>query len=190
MNTESQDPLLDGITYRDNLPINWEVLPTPLSAGETHRLDRANEELLHNLLLRDEVSQEMEEMEEMGGQEHLKRLEAKLDLLLSLVMEMMTEKRNHPRQRALIIGTHGLYVYTQEEDMATIKDGALLRIRLYLDAQFPRPLHICGRLTNLQADGFTVTFPPLEARFQDLLDKFVFRQHRRAVALARRGENP
>lgn len=188
MNSEAQSPQLEGITYGDRLPLTWELLPGPPSEGERHRLNRANEELLQNLLLLDEATQDIEEKEEGGGQEHIKRLEAKLDLLLSLVSEMMTTNGAQPEQYALTLGTRGLCVHT-EKGIAQ-KEGALLRIRLYLNPQFPRPLDICGYLTAVQADGFTVTYCPFEESLQSLMDKYVFRQHRRAVALARRRENP
>lgn len=186
MNTESQAPELEGITYRDSLPIDWEVLPEIPSEGELHRYNHANEELLQNLLLRDESSHDTEEVEEDSGQEHLKRLETKMDLILSLVTEMMTSNERLPQRRDLILGTRGLCVHTQEDDIATLKEGMPLRVRLFLDPQFPRPFDICGQLVTFQAESFTVSYGPLEARLQDLLDKLVFRRHRRAIALSRR----
>ena len=181
---------MEGITYNDRLPVAWEILPGSQSGGERHRLDRANEELLQNLLLLDEASQDTEDQEEGRGLEHFKRLEAKVDLLLSLVAEMMTSNGGLPERRVLSLGTHGLCVHAEAGKLEPLKAGTLLRIRLYLDPQFPRPLDLCGYLTAVHADSFTVSYCPLEDALQGLLDKYVFRQHRRAIALARRRENP
>jgi hypothetical protein len=186
MNAESPLSPLEGITYRDQLPVDWQVLTELPSAGEQHRLDRANEELLRALLLRDEAPQDSDEMEEGGGMEHFRRLEAKLDLLLGLFTEMLSTQGGLPLQHDLLLGTRGLCISARAEDITSLNEGMLLKIRLYLDAQLPRPLEIYGYLTAMQVDGFTVSFYPLQERVQDLLDKYVFRQHRRAIAQRKR----
>ncbi len=190
MLNEFQDALLGNIAFNDNLPISWEALPTPLSVGEQHRYQRANEELLQNLLLRDESpSQDDDELEITSGHEHFKRLETRLDLLLSLVTEMMTAEGKLPSVKAVKIGARGLNVQIPEDASTALKNVAFLKIQLYLDPQFPRPLTLCAQLVDTQPLNFTVSFTPLEEQLQDLLDKYVFRQHRRAIALARRSEN-
>lgn len=186
MDIEPKTSLLEGITYTDSLPVDWEVLPALPGDGEQHRYNRANEELLENLLLRDEASQESEESEEGSGQEHFKRIETKLDLLLSLVTEMMTANGSLPQQHTLTLGARGLCVHGHEQDLTPLKEGSLLRVRLFLDAQFPRPLDVYGHLVDVQADCFTVTYCPLGVHLQDLMDKMVFRSHRRAIALSRK----
>lgn len=191
MSSESTTCTLEGITYQDRLPVDWEVLPALPSDGEQHRLNRINEELLQNLLLLDEAPQDAEEKEEGGVQEHFKRLEAKLDLLLNLVSEMISANGGGlPEPRTVNLGARGVCVHTQEGDLDSLHEGSLLKIRLYLDPQFPRPLNLCGHITAVQADCFTVSYTRLDEALQGLLDKYVFRQHRRAVALARRRENP
>jgi len=191
MHTESLNSLLDGITFDDYLPIDWEVLSELPSEGEQHRHHRASEELLQNLLLRDEASsQESEEVEVAGGgYESFKRLETRLDLLLNLLTEMMASNANLPAQHAVILGAHGLCVQTERDAVACLKKDVLLKIRIYLDPNFPRPLTLYTRLIDVQAKSFIVNFYPLEERLQDQLDKYVFRQHRRAIALARKNEN-
>lgn len=188
MTAESPDSPLQGISYRDQLPVTWQLLTALPSEGEQHRLDRANEELLHALLVRDEVHQENEDLEEGAGLEHYRRLEAKLDLLLGLVTEMLAARGGLPAAHDLTLGTKGLCIHVAAEEMSDLKEGNLLRIQLYLDVQLPRPLQIFGVLTAVEVDSFTVSFYPLQERVQDLLDKFVFRQHRRAIALRKRAE--
>ncbi len=187
MHNEAQNALVDGITFDDYLPIDWEVLTILPSEGEQHRHHRANEELLQNLLLRDEtISQEGDEAEVVSGHEPFKRLETRLDLLLSLVTEMMTNNSHLPMQHDVTLGAHGLYVQAGGDVIARLKTGSLLKIRLYPDPYFPRPLLLFTRLVDVQMQSFTVNFCPLEACLQDQLDKYIFRQHRRAIALARK----
>ncbi len=169
MSIESLTSLLDGITYTDSLPVDWEVLSELPGESEQNRHNRANEELLQNLLLRDESLPDSDEVEEGSGQESLKRIETKLDLLLSLMTEMMTANGNLPQKHTLTLGAHGLCVHIREEDVSLMKKGLLLRIRLYLDSQFPRPLDLYGHLVDVQADSFTLTYCSLGVRLQDLL---------------------
>ncbi|MCF6338438.1 MAG: PilZ domain-containing protein [Gammaproteobacteria bacterium] len=187
MHSKSHNSLLDGITFTDYLPVDWEVLATLPSEGEQHRQHRANEELLKNLLLRDEaISQEGDEAEVVSGHEQFKRLETRLDLLLSLVTEMMTNNSHLPMQHAVTLGAYGLCVQIEDNATANLEHGTLLKIRLYLDPHFPRPLILYAQLVDIQTQSFTVNFCPLEECLQDQLDKYIFRQHRRAVALARK----
>jgi len=189
MRSEEKNSPLENISFNDSLPVSWEVLVEPLSEGEQHRYNRANEELLQSLLLRDEAPQDAEETDADSGHEHFKRLEARLDLLLSLVTELMTADGKRPSCKTVALSARGLHVQIPAESAISFKKEALLKIQLYLDPQFPRPLTLCAQIVDTQPQSFTVSFSPLEERLQDLLDKYVFRQHRRAIALARRSEN-
>jgi len=187
MHSESKNSLLDGITFNDCLPMDWEVLAALPSEGEQYRDHRANEKLLKNLLLKDEVtSQEGDEAEVVSGHEQFERLEARLDLLLNLVTEMMINNRRLPTQRAVTFGAHGLCVQSGGDAVASLENDSLLKVRLYPDPHFPHPLILYAQLVDVQVQSFTVNFCPLEERLQDQLDKYIFRQHRRAIALARK----
>lgn len=188
MHSEAKNSPLENISFNDHLPVNWEVITALPSEGEQHRHNRANEELLQSLLLRDDAPQDAEETDADSSHEHFKRLETRLDLLLSLVTEMMTADGKLPLSRSVALSAQGLCVQTQNEIGGSFKNEALLKIELYLDPQFPRPLTLCAQLLDIQVQNFTVSFSPLEERLQDLLDKYVFRQHRRAIALARKSE--
>jgi hypothetical protein len=189
MSREPQETVLDNISFADQLPIEWVRVPELPSAGEMQRVYCANEEILQNLLLRDDaVSLDTDEGEEESAHEHFKRLETRLDLLLSLMTEMMSRNGSLPPQRTVTISGRGLCVHFQDDVSVDVSKGALLKIDLYLDPQFPRPVTLYAQVVDVQARAFTVGYCPFEARMQDLLDKYVFRQHRRAIALARRSE--
>lgn len=185
MDSDTKPIPLSGITFRDNIPVDWKVITDSPGDGELHHQNRANEELLQNLLLRDEASQDPDIAEETVAHEHLKRLETKVDLMLNMLTEIMASKEGQPQPHDVLIGTQGLCVFNPDS-ANLLKVNALLKIRLYIDSQFPRPLHIYGRIIELQADKFTVDYCLHEPRFQDLLDKLVFCRHRRAIALAKK----
>jgi hypothetical protein len=189
MHSEPQNSPLENIRFTDRLPVAWSTLAALPSEGEQHRDQRANEELLQSLLLRDGVPQDAEEADAAGEHEHFKRLEARLDLLLSLVMEMMTSNGKLPSSYEVMLSARGLCVQIPSGvGNDGLKKDALLKIQLFLDPRFPRPLTLGAQVVDVQPQNFTVSFSPLEECLQDLLDKYVFRQHRRAIALARRSE--
>lgn len=187
MNIEANPSQLVGITYSDELPIAWELHTQLPGDGEIHRLNCANEELLQTLLVLDEPTQDNEDETEGAGNEHWRRLEGKLNILLSLVGEMLTADSKLPAANEMQLGVSGLRVEGVTGN--AIPTEQLLKIRLYLDPKFPRPLQLFAHVIAVNDDSMTLGYRAIDASVQDLLDKYVFRQHRRAIALARRGEN-
>jgi hypothetical protein len=183
MSDESQTSLLEGVTYRDNLPIDWEVVSALPGEGEQHRLNHSNEDLLQTLLILDEPYQDTEDEGEGPGHGHLRHLEAKLDLVLSLVGEMLAAAVVLPKPHPMQIGAQGLCLTTGGEGIVQV--GNLLKMKLYLDSKIPRPLQLYAHVRAVDEGGFTLEYIPLEPVLQDLLDKYVFRQHRRAIASSR-----
>jgi hypothetical protein len=188
MNWTPDTPPLEGITYTDNLPLAWEQISDMPGDGELNRINRDNEDLLQALLILTEPLSEHEEEDEGPGSENLKRVEAKLNLMLGLLGEILLANYLLPDTWAVQVGTRGFSVHDKKG--SDLSNDSLLKIKLYLDPKFPRPLLLYGRVQDVHDDGFALKYLPLEARLQDLLDKYVFRQHRRAVALSRRRENP
>ena len=190
MSTSASESPLQGITYTDTLPIAWEQLAELPSEGELQRYYRNNEELLQNLLFRDDaLSHDSEKEDEDSALEHFKRLESRLDLLTSLVSEMLSQNGQLPPRHTVTLSGQGLSVQTDQTDLTAENRAPLLKISLYLDPHFPRPLTLFGQSSEVQPEIFIVRFKPVEGRLQDLLDKYLFRQHRRAIALSRRSEN-
>jgi Atypical PilZ domain, cyclic di-GMP receptor len=184
MNIAADSLQLDGITYHDQLPFAWEFHSQLPSEGELHRLNCANEELLQTLLVLDEPTLDSEEETEGMGHEHWRRLEGKLNILLSLVGEMLTADAALPATHALQLGVAGLCV--QGVNASTPQPGHILKVSLFLDPKFPRPLQLFAHVLEVNEKSFTLVYSALDAPVQDLLDRYVFRQHRRAIASSRK----
>jgi Atypical PilZ domain, cyclic di-GMP receptor len=187
MNPDVNSPQLDGITYHDELPIAWEFHSQLPGEGEIHRLNRSSAVLLQMLLMLDEPTLDNEEETEGTGSEHWRRLEAKVDILLNLVGELLTADAALPAAHVLQLGVAGLCVQGVVGNPSQL--GQIVKVRLFLDPMFPRPLQLFARIGDVREGSLTLAYCELDAPVQDLLDRYVFRQHRRAIALARRSES-
>jgi len=171
-----------GVSFQAELPIEWEPLVTAPGLDELAGVDARNRELLSALLLCDEAASEVEE--EAQG-EHWHRLDAKLDLVLSLLGELLLQQRGMPPARRLRLAGEWLAIEAcPGEELPAI--GERLRLRLYLSPRIPRPLDLLARVSEKDETGLVrLQFDAIADATRDLLERHVFRQHRRAVALAR-----
>lgn len=186
MSSHADLPPLDGITYKDRLPISWQRSSMLPSESEQHRIDRDNQELLEALLVLAEPAQDSEDEQESGDHNHLRRLDAKLNLLMSLVRELLAAAVTLPDEQMLQLGVHGLCIdEVSATDLQNVQVESLLKIRLFLDPKFPRPLILFAHVSRVDKGSIILTYTPLAVVVQDLLDKHVFRYHRRAIALKR-----
>ncbi len=171
-----------GVHFQAELPIAWEPLPGPPSEVERLSESQANEELLGNLLVLDEA---VTEPEEDAQQEHWRRVEAKLDLMLSLLGEMLAGQRGLPVARPVCLGGEVLCI-DGISDQPLPAAGEWLRVQLYLVPSIPRPLMVDAEVLPTEAPNrLLLRLTGLPETTRDLLERFVFRQHRRAIAQAR-----
>ncbi len=171
-----------GVHFQAELPIAWEPLPGPPDASGQAIGHLANEELLGSLLILDES---VTEAEEDAQQEHWRRVEAKLDLMLSLLGEMLAGQRGLPASRPLRLGGDVLCI-DGIDDQPLPAAGDWLRVQLYLMPRIPRPLVVVAEvLPGAASNRLLLRLTGLPETTRDLLARFVFRQHRRAIAQAR-----
>ncbi|HEB93021.1 MAG TPA: hypothetical protein ENI94_06065 [Gammaproteobacteria bacterium] len=171
-----------GVHFQAELPIVWEPLPGPPDASGQVSGHLANEELLGSLLILDES---VSEPEEDAQQEHWRRVEAKLDLMLSLLGEVLVGQRGLPVPRPVRLGGDVLCI-DGVSDLPPAAAGDWLRVQLYLMPRIPRPLVVIAEvLPSEVSTRLLLCLTGLPETTRDLLERFVFRQHRRAIAQAR-----
>ncbi len=171
-----------GVHFQAELPIAWEPLPGPPAAAGEASVQLANEDLLGNLLVLDEA---VADAEEDAQQEHWRRVEAKLDLVLSLLGEMLARQQGLPTARRVCLGGEVLCI-DGADNQPLPAPGAWLRLRVYLMPSIPRPLVVAAEvLPSETPKRLLLRLAGLPESTRDLLERFVFRQHRRAIAQAR-----
>lgn len=175
--------------YHADVPLAWRRL-----AGETgaspESLNLSNEQTLRLLAA-------VEEFYPDGAEEHSQnheyaRLELKLNLLLELVSELLAAHRSLPPSRPLRINAHGVEWSHVGNDVPQVADRLLVEV--FMSLEVPRPLRLVAHVQQVQtvADEAIVTasIEQMSETMVDLLEKFIFRRHRRSIAHSRPRSRP
>ena len=167
-----------GVSYSTVLPLSWEAGPASelLRQQWTH----ANIALLRALATIEAMPAERE-IDPGPTTKALDRLEAKVDLTLSLLGRLLSQGTTMPPAVALTLSANAI-----EWDSATgPKVGDEVTISLFLSQKLPQPLLLCAtveavdvRPTGVHARAALL---PAGAEMQDWLERTVFRYHRRAI---------
>ncbi len=174
-----------ALCYQDLIPVEWEPLRRPLDAGQRQRYQRDNVALLQGVLLVDEqpVIEHDEELSALG--QELQRIDHKLNLVLELLSQALRSWRKLPDPVAVRITSEGIRWEGEEGP----PEGSSVLLKLYMSPIVPNPLMVDGTVLPPAAGaggGWNeVRFTPLDTRIRDLLEKVVFRQHRRQIARQR-----
>jgi hypothetical protein len=169
----------DGsLVYDGLLPFSVQILDAMPSDNTLAMVNDKNEHSLRSSLVGND-NFDLEEHDELGH--YLKRQEAKIDLLLDMVTELLTQQKRLPEERQLRLTPQGLQ--WQQCD-ANLPADAWVEVLLYLTPSLPRPLRFFGTV-NSNAETHSVNFIAVSQPVTELMEKLLFRHHRRAVAQQR-----
>ena len=175
----------DGLIVEDSLPVAWSPGPLPDGAALA-RLNADNHQLLSAEASFDEVRVHDALKDESSALVHeLQRLEFKLNVLLRLTGELAVRNSALPQPRRVRLSSHGLEWFGAGG--SSIGDTGLLSV--YVNSALPQALKVPATLaSDRAADDQRVAqflFTGLSEATLDLLEKLIFRRHRRMVAGAR-----
>jgi len=175
--TDADKPARPHLYVDQDLPLAWHLLDAP---AESPCKPADNLAILQYLEARHEIGAPL------TGDNHpeapdLARLEHKLDLVLALLGLMLDRQQPPvPPQRLRLSADEISWAGT-----LPLSPGQALWLELYLDA-CPRPLCLPGKLLASGPERIRVGLEPGDSRFRDAFGKWIFRQHRRAIARSRR----
>lgn len=173
---DSEEAMNDAICLDGRLPAVCRRVGSYWSDAELAMLNEGNLLLLEALLLMD--SQRVVDVDDTAGyHQDLLRLEAKTDLLITMVSRLLNRQEGRPPLAAVVLSSQAL---VWVDGLVGAVDG-LCEVDLYLSPLAAAPLTLTGRLTEPGRLQLTGIGPAL----QSALEKYLFRQHRRAVADAR-----
>ena len=183
-------PLEDTLVYEQTLPLAWELFDLATEAAVFATFSRNNENLLKVLLGTDDIGKDHEE----GGREtshELQRIEAKVDLLLQWLGQWVATTQGIPPETAVSFSDAGIKVtLPQTGVVSAIEVGHGVLFHVYLDKHYPQALHLPGEVYAVEqaANQSTIvaTFTGLHPDTYDLIEKFIFREHRRKIAASKR----
>lgn len=185
MNNAQQDQEFDGLALHDFLPLAWE--PSPLSdPAELEHYNMETARALQALALFEEAPKEISVDANPRGQELL-HVEAKVDVLLSLVTRLVSHQQGLPKRHNTVLRADTLEWTGPCAEQARTGDSGV--IVLYPNPMLPMPFRLAGRVAGtVERSGVKWRL----TRFEHLsplvgvgLEKLVFRRHRRQVAISR-----
>lgn len=182
MSLDHTESLSDGITFQTTAPVDWQRIES-LPVGNTQsQTASANLRLLNALNVLEDVPQEHESsLQNVSESVHL---DAKLDLVLGMLGELLHQQAKIPETSQVTISAHTLKL-AESARTELPGEGDLLRVRLFLDTRYPQALLLYGTVLSVTTAGFLLEICDLSDPVQEQLDKLIFRQHRRAIASSR-----
>ncbi len=180
MNTDNEHTS-GGLSFTDNISLSWK--PIDFEPEEKHLalVNESNEEFLRAAAAIGEMARDLSEDAPEISQE-MARLDAKLNLLLDLVSQLIYAQLDIPEISKVTVSSDAIE-WTADN---IPEPGQTVFMEVYIQRGTPKPLCFYGRATN-DAQGFEkghtrVEYLGLGGNVQAWLDKLIFRHHRRAIA--------
>lgn len=161
-----------ALTYSASVPLAWE----PIEHIVTDRFDASNEQCLRTIL-------NLSEHHSNDVTEEFAALERKVDITLEMVASLLRTSIDMPSAKRFTLGAREV----RWQPTAALPDvGQELIITIYLHNLYPNPLNLIGRVTFVTDQECVVELAPQTMDVQQLLEKFIFLHHRRAIAQAKK----
>lgn len=177
--------VFEGVALHERLPFEWR----PAGLDDSTELDQVSQEtarVLQAMAVFEEAPREAGNDAGQGGQELL-HLEAKIDVLLSLVGSLIAERRTGAAPHALVLRA-GSVEWTGPA-AAAVERGAVGYAIIYANTMLPLALRLPARIVGTTERNGTrwllTRFEPLTPAVRHGMEKLVFRRHRRQIALSR-----
>lgn len=175
----------DGLVYEELLPVAWTPGPL-LESLALARLNVDNQQLLAAEASLDDVRVNEALKDESPALLHeLQRLEFKINILLRLTAEIAVRDNALPPAERVRLSSHALEWYGERAPAA---DGSGM-LALYVNPAMPQSIKIpCVAERRVAVDNTRATqlrFVGLSEAVVHLLDKLIFRHHRRLIAGAK-----
>jgi hypothetical protein len=179
----------DGLIFEEALPVVWTA--GPLAEGlALARLNADNHQLLGAESSLDEVRVHEALKDESPALVHeLQRLEYKMNILLRLTAELALRNSGLPPPQRIRLTSRALEWFGEQ----TPAVGSTGLLAVYINSALPQAVKIpCVVTGERSQDGVRAAqlrFSGLSEPVIELLDKLIFRHHRRLVAGARLAAN-
>jgi hypothetical protein len=171
----------DGrLSWSGALPLHWRILDRLPDHDQLARSDERNTALLNALtLIEEQTGRQPEESSPLAAQ--IERLEAKFDLVLTLLTELLLPEHTAPGPVAMRLSSLGLAFDAGEP----IPAGTVMELSIHFSASLPRPVVLYGVVVEPPAgeEGrVALEFRRLGPGVSERLERLVFRRHRRSIA--------
>ena len=175
----------EGVALHERLGLSW----TPGELDNTIELDHVNQEtnrVLQAMAVFEEAPRDVASDANQPGHE-LQHLEAKTDVLLSLVGMLIADRQSEVTEHSMVL--RAASVEWTGPAGEGLERGDTGYIQLYANPMLPLPLRLPARIVGTTERNGTrwllTRFESLVPAVANGMEKLVFRRHRRQVALSR-----
>ena len=177
----------DCLVFEGAFALRWKELPDLPQQIQFARQNAANETILRSVSAMEEYRSSVVQDDQLGVEADIARLDNKLNVLLSMVSELIKKEHDIPEAVPVLLSVQAIEWWSEKEPML----GENIQLELYINNSYPTPLLLSGKVEmveNLEEGIFhvVVNFMGMNEAVTDQFEKFIFRHHRRGVALSRR----
>ena len=175
------------LLFEGNINISWRAIDTENDRLRCLLHQEDNDDALAGLAILEEIPTEASVEHGQYAQE-LKRLDAKLNIIMSLLERLLAQSSANIQSSAVRLNTQFLQ-WTETDAGQCPAIGQLLYLEIYLRPGYPRPLLLLGHVLDVDhqdmARRISIEIDELPESTRMALEKFIFRAHRREIARRR-----
>jgi hypothetical protein len=182
--SQSQDVSSPGVSMEATLPLSW-TSAVEISGTKKELRTQTNIALLRALAAIDVAAPEHETHNDQT-QKAMERVEAKVDVVLLMVAQLMGANMDLPAEKPVTLLNQSIVWL---ENAAAPAAGSSVVVDLYLNPRLPQALHLPVMVKEVQTqdNGAKVVAELLDVTedFDEWLTRTLFRYHRRALQASR-----
>jgi len=180
--SELLDIFSDNLVYEGSLPLTYLYLDKMPDDDELTLININNEKVLRMVAALDEMH--IDTHEEPGHTHDIARLEFKINMLMDLVGQLVGRQLQLPPRRHISINAFGVQVEILEQDL--FESDQLVKLSVFFTDAYPLAVDLFVSISsNSSKQSLSGQVLALSDSVQDLLERLIFRQHRRSVAQQR-----
>jgi hypothetical protein len=188
-NTERETGTSMGIAWDAQLPLSWAPDAQLDATARLTGFDLQIEDTLQAVNGLEDMRTPVADDAAPSGQ-GLARLEFKLNLVLELLSELISQSQERPPPHQVRVGARQVSWTAVADNAPAVGETGTLE--LYVHPLYVRPLRLPGRINSVDVKGdqvqVTMALFELEPVAQEALERWLFLHHRRSVAQIRPGK--
>lgn len=177
----------DCLLFEGAFALRWQTLPDLPKQIQFARQNASNETILRSVSAMEAYHGSTGQDEDTGVEADIARIDNKLNVLLNMVSELIKQQRDIPGVVPVLLSVQAIEWWSE---MAPDADE-YIQLELYINPAYPSPLLLTGKVEMVESleediSHVVVNFMGMNEAVIDQFEKFIFRHHRRGVALSRR----